>query len=259
MPSPFPGMDPYLEGDLWSSFHAAMSAEIARQLSPKLNPRYVALIQQRFVKDMSEPRGEIEIAAADEQIVYPDVSIMSGEGAAKMSACVAVAAPLRMTTVMPESVPISWVEIRDTAHRRLVTAIEVLSPVNKRGSGRRKYLRRREKLLLSTSHVMEIDLLREGRRVPMVEPLPPTPYFVFLSRAGRRPKTEVWPILLEESLPSVPVPLLNADPDALLDLQMALTAVYDSFGYRYLIDYSQSPEHRLTKQQAEWARERVRK
>jgi hypothetical protein len=42
MPNPFPGMDPYLEGDLWISVHTDLCAEIARQLAPK------ALSQNRF-------------------------------------------------------------------------------------------------------------------------------------------------------------------------------------------------------------------
>ena len=28
MPSPFPGMDPYLEGALWTTVHFSLSAEI---------------------------------------------------------------------------------------------------------------------------------------------------------------------------------------------------------------------------------------
>ena len=74
-------------------------------------------------------------------------------------------------------------------NRQLVTAIEVLSPTNKRGEGRGEYLARRRRLFLSTAHLMEIDLLRGGKRVPMQKALPPAPYFVFLSRprAGRSP------------------------------------------------------------------------
>ena len=34
MPAPFPGMDPYLEGSLWTTFHFAFGAEIVRQPLP---------------------------------------------------------------------------------------------------------------------------------------------------------------------------------------------------------------------------------
>ncbi|MFL5246163.1 MAG: DUF4058 family protein [Gemmataceae bacterium] len=67
MPSPFPGMDPYLEGSLWMSVHSQLSAEIARQLAPKLRPRYLALTTERFVMEMPE-----DVAVAS-MTVYPDV------------------------------------------------------------------------------------------------------------------------------------------------------------------------------------------
>ena len=75
-------------------------------------------------------------------------------------------------TIMAESVPQLTVEIRNTENRQLVTAIEVLSPWNKRGDGYKEYLSKRRRLLHSTAHLMEIDLLREGERVPMRQPLP---------------------------------------------------------------------------------------
>jgi hypothetical protein len=98
MPSPFPGMDPFLEGSHWMGVHTQLCAEIGRQLTPSLVPKYVALTNERFVLETPENIG--------------------------------------ITTVMPEAVPHVSVEIRDTAHRQLVTAIEVLSPTNKRGEGR---------------------------------------------------------------------------------------------------------------------------
>jgi hypothetical protein len=49
MPSPFPGMDPYLEGHRWVSFHFELSVEMRRQLSPKLRPKYHVLAMERFI------------------------------------------------------------------------------------------------------------------------------------------------------------------------------------------------------------------
>ncbi len=71
--------------------------------------------------------------------------------------------------------------------------------------------------------------------------MPPAPYYVLLSRASRRPKVEVWPIQLGEKLPALPVPLLEPDPDAPLDLAAIVAAVYERGGYARLIDYSQPP------------------
>ncbi|MFQ5859343.1 MAG: DUF4058 family protein [Anaerolineae bacterium] len=255
MPSPFPGMDPYLEGSLWTSVHFSLSAEIARQLASKLRPRYLVLPAERFVMEIPE---SVAVTTAD---IYPDVSVSdadakplsSGSGGAAVAP-----APLRLATVIPSPVPHVTIEIRDTASRILVTAIEVLSPTNKRGNGREEYLAKRQRILLSTAHLMEIDLLRTGERVPMQQPLPDAPYFVFLSRAESRPLTEVWPIALNEPLPVVPVPLLAGDPDVPLDLQLAFTTVYDELGYDLAVDYTRRPEVALEGEAATWVEERLR-
>ncbi|MFQ5594922.1 MAG: DUF4058 family protein [Anaerolineae bacterium] len=253
MPSPFPGMDPYLEGSLWTSVHFSFSAEIARQLAPKLRPRYLVLPAERFVMEI--PEG-VAVTTAD---IYPDVGVADAGPPPSGSSGTAVAsAPLRLATMIPSPVPHVTIEIRDTANRKLVTAIEVLSPTNKRGNGREEYVAKRQRILLSTAHLMEIDLLRTGQRVPMEQPLPDVPYFVFLSRAESRPLTEVWPIALDEPLPVVPLPLLAGDPDVPLDLQLAFTTVYDELGYDLAVDYMRPPEVPLQGQAAAWAQERVR-
>jgi hypothetical protein len=169
-----------------------------------------------------------------------------------------VTTPLRLATIMPESIPHNTVEIRDVEERRLVTAIEVLSPTNKRGEGREEYLARRRKLLMSSSHLMEIDLLRDGRRIPMQKPLPPAPYFVFLSRAETRPISEVWPIALNDRLPTVHVPLLPGDADVSLDLQLAMTTIYDQCGFDLAVNYSLAPEFPLDPESMAWAEARLR-
>jgi hypothetical protein len=253
MPSPFPGMDPYLEGSLWMSVHTQLSVEIARQLTPKLLPRYAALTPERFVFDTFEDVG------ISEGNILPDVDVvLSGLPGASPSGTAVAEAPLRLATEMPTAIPHVTVEIRDTRNRELVAVIEVLSPTNKRGEGRTEYLAKRRRILLSTAHLMEVDLLRAGQRIPMHQPLPPAPYFIFLCRESQRPLTEVWPIPLDRPLPSVPVPLRGEDPDVTLDLQRAITDVYDNFGYAMLADYTQPPEPPLPPAQLAWSDERLR-
>lgn len=253
MPSPFPGMDPYLEGSLWSSVHTQLSAEIARQLAPRLRPRYLALTTERFVTVMPE---DVAIATT---AVIPDVSVAEvGRGGATAAVGIALP-PLRLATVMPESIPHVTVEIRDRQSRRLVTAIEVLSPTNKRGDGYEEYLAKRHRLLLSPVHLIEIDLLRQGERMPMRQPLPDDPYFILLSRGDQRPMTEVWPIRLDQPLPTVPVPLLPGDADVPLDVQAAFTTVYDAVGYDLAVDYTRPSEVPLGPNDAAWAEQHLRR
>jgi hypothetical protein len=241
-------MDPYLEGSLWMTVHTQLSAEIARQLAPKLRPKYLALTTERFVYE--EP-DSVAVATSS---VYPDVGIAeSGQRESIGMPATVAKPPLRVTTLMPVPIPHVTVEIRDTANRQLVTAIELLSPTNKRGEGRAEYLAKRRRILLSTAHLMEIDLLRQGQRPPMREALPDAPYFIFLSRAENRPITDVFPITLADSLPIVPVPLLAADPDVPLDLQAALGNIYDLLGYDLAIDYSQPAEVPLPPELQTWA------
>ena len=253
MPSPFPGMDPYLEGPSWMSFHGQFIAEIARQLSPRLRPKYVALMDERVVWDSAENDVWIDMVEGK-----PDVAVIKARGSGAGAATATLSAPLTMQTVMPVPVTHRSVEIRDVANRQLVCAIETLSPTNKRGAGYRKYLTKRGRLLGSTAHLVEIDLLRQGKRVPMIEPLPAGPYFAFVSRAGHRPAVGVWPISLRQPLPKIPVPLLAGDEDVPLDLQQALTAVYDVIGYDTILNYSARPSVALPDEDTQWAAEVVR-
>lgn len=153
------------------------------------------------------------------------------------------------------------VEVRKTGTLRLVTAIEVLSPVNKRPSHEayQDYVRKRRQLLRSETHVIEIDLLRGGERPPLERPVPAAPYHVTLSRAHQRPVVEVWPIQLWERLPVLPVPLLAPDPDVRLDLGTVVAAVYERGAYARLIDYRlPPPPPALAEAQATWLEEHLR-
>src|SRR5688572_23714830 len=148
MPSPFPGMDPFLEGDLWTSFHTQFAVEIARQLSPKLRPRYAALTEKRYLTEAPE---DVAITVGS---LIPDVGILQAGSLGVQGGGTALApAPLEIDSVVPQQVPHVWVEIRDTEARRLVTTIEFLSPTNKHGEGREEYLKKRYTLLRSSVHL----------------------------------------------------------------------------------------------------------
>jgi hypothetical protein len=252
MPSPFPGMDPYLEGYLWPDVHHALAEEIRRQLTPKIAPQYVARIAIRFVAE--------ELASEETVgIMLPDVEVISSSRTSTAIAP-AVAAYGEVIATAPFVLPLKQsirtrlasVEIRDTASRTLVTSIEILSPVNKRGSGWDEYQQKRQTVMRSSAHLLEIDLLRPGRRPVHVGRLPAAPYFAFLTRAPLR-QIEVWPAQLADKLPILPLPLQEPDPDVPLDLSAALAAVYDSARYDLDIDYHRPPEPPLTAAESTWA------
>ncbi len=217
MPSPFLGMDPYIEDpEVWSDFHGGLAAEIRQGLNQSLRPRYVARMT---------PYVTYESLKQD--------------------------IPLRLYTV----------EIHATETLELVTAIEILSPANKKRGAQAfdDYLRKRRDLFRSSAHVIEIDLVRTGERPPLADPVPPAPYYVTLSRAHRRPHVEVWPIQLWDKLPVAPVPLREPDPDAALDLGAMVAAVYEHGGYDMLIDYTrQPPAPKLSEAEAEWLDKHLR-
>jgi hypothetical protein len=230
-----------------------LCAEIARQLAPRLRPRYLALTAERFVLESAE---DVAVARTN---LYPDVGVAPTRSGTPLDGTTAVAAaPVRLATAMPTAVPHVTVEIRDAAGRQLVTAIEVLSPTNKRGEGRLEYLAKRRGLLLSTAHLVEIDLLHQGQRVPMQEPLPPAPYYILVGRADARPLTDVYSIPLTATLPVIQVPLLSGDADVPLDLQLALTTVYDLLGYDLAVNYLEPPEAPLPASEAAWVGQRLR-
>jgi len=242
MPSPFPGMDPYLEGYLWPDVHSALANKIRQQLTPCLRPLYVARLEISVVKDET-PEAEIGI-------MYPDVEIIRSSRPGTLtrapvvrsgaSVAEAAVAPLTIPVLEPVEVRLTSVEIRDVAQNQLVTVIEILSPVNKREPGLARYRQKRQRLHRAGVHLLEIDLLRRGSR-PVVHPrLPEVAYLLTLTRAGHA-FTEVWPINLLDSLPVLPVPLRSPDPDTTLDLPTALSAIYDEAAYDLSIDYTQPP------------------
>lgn len=244
MGSPFPGMDPYLEGDLWQEFHETLAGAIRAQLLPRLAPKYVALLAKRYV--IVRPTIGI-FGVPAERVFYPDVHVVrpSDRWPVRMAGATSTAVTeptLELPSPLPEEVPLVSVEVRDVAQRRLVTLIEILSPVNKQGEGAREYDQRRTELLQNTlTHLLELDLLRGGQRIALLGELPPAHYYAFLSRIERRPYTQIWPISLRNPLPTLPVPLLPPDPDVPLDLQAAVQACFDLVGYERLLDYTAPP------------------
>ena len=252
MPSPFPGMDPYLEGELWQEFHERLANQISTQLLAQLPANYVALLAKRYVVG-SPTTGVLPGLGLNivdwpaQRVIYPDVHVAAlperklREPAVGYEAGVALMEPAAEVANPLPAAPQLSVEIRDVAQRRLVTLIEILSPANKHSQGALEYFERRMRLLNTDTLVMEIDLLRGGARILLMAEPPPASYYVYLSRTERRPYTQIWPASLRQRLPAVPVPLLHPDPDVILDLQAAVDACFALVRYERLLDYADAP------------------
>jgi hypothetical protein len=230
-------MDPYLEApEIWRGFHHSLADEIKAQLNAVLSPRYYADVEVRTVLE------EVEVAAS--KTVYPDAAVRETALALPLGAtAVAIpAAPLQRLAMVPEEHKLRTVQVREAATDTLVTAIEILSPVNKRGEGLSLYRAKRKSLLRSDVHLIELDLLRGGERPGWELKTPPLvcEYVVLVNRAfcGDMRRSEIWPVALNEPLPLCPVPLLPPDADAPLALGEVLAQVYQRAAYARRIDYT---------------------
>jgi hypothetical protein len=231
-------MDPYLEDpSIWEDFHADLASEIRAQLTPRLRPRYFAALVPRVTYE------EVFIEATA-HVTKPDVSVVRASDRTLEGGSVAIA-PAPMTGTVAQQVPITMVsvEIREVGTARLVTAIEILSPVNKRlgHEAHTDYVEKRRTLMRSPVNLLEIDLLRRGERFPTQDELPHAPYFVFLHRGRGSTKVGIWPLTFTDAIPPVPVPLLEPDPDQPLELGQAIRNVYDRAAYELRIDYTKPP------------------
>jgi hypothetical protein len=194
-----------------------------------------------------------ELPARERFLGRPDVAIGSTSDTPARGSAVTLAAPLygRFGPLI-DVVKEAFVEIQERETRRVVCAIELLSPTNKApGPDRELYLAKRLRYAQSNIHFVEIDLLRGGTRMP-IEGLPECDYCVQVSRAEERPQVGLWPIGLREPLPVIPVPLLAPDPDARLDLQALLHRMYDAGAYEDYV-YGGTPQPPLSPDDREWA------
>ena len=258
MPSPFPGMDPYLESPvIWPDVHHGLISGIQAELNPGLRPGYVARVELRvYISDDEDPGREA---------LVPDVRVekvprRKGAGRPKSATSLVAAKPLIVPTLMDEEIEEAFLKIIHVESEALVTVIEVLSPTNKiRGSqGRKSFMEKRQDVLNSSVHWVEIDLLRAG--VPSVTdpPLPPSDYRILISRADQRTRTRYWPVSVRESLPVIDIPLRGKDPEVPLDLGAVFRTAYDRAAYDASVDYGKPPQPPLEGDDAKWARELLR-
>lgn len=231
----FKGIDPYLEAQgYWPDFHHSFITYCREALADALPTNYEARINEGM---RVFSRGDEEVALRK---VIPDVGILRSSPGERAVAAGGIATLEPVTVELPEieEVRDAWIEVTRHPGRELVTVIELLSPSNKEQPGRELYLAKRSALLVQQVHLVELDLLLGGQRLPMRRPLPKGDYYVLVSRQDRRPKSDVYFWRRDDELPKIPVPLKSPDPDIALDLPAIFTTAYDRGRYAKSIDYS---------------------
>src|SRR5262249_29764067 len=161
MPSPFPGMDPFLETNpIFQELHTQILAEMQALLQPQLRPKYVARLKRHL----------------SEGSVWDAPQIVSRSAGRKHTGSIATLAQPAVSAV--EELDADELELRKQRRiviyvqdrpRLAVTGIELLSPGNKQSGAvaQERYLEKRASALHGGLHWVEIDLLRGGERPPM--------------------------------------------------------------------------------------------
>jgi Protein of unknown function (DUF4058) len=270
MPSPFPGMDPYLERPRWfRGFHNKLITYIEEALQPLLPPPYFALM------------GELIWMEASERYVDPDVDVLRRpptrahqaiEGGEEGGVATLVDEDIEEPVVVSatekrkgeeRTEPYLEIYARREGEDRLVTSIEILSLTNKRlgSEGRLKYLEKQREILDGDVNLVEIDLLR-GAHTSAVphglarEKAGPFDYHVSIHRFDRTWEFLVYPIALSRRLPTIRIPLLPGDAEVPLNLQSVFQRTYDAGPYRRAVRYGEDPiDPPLPPAQATWASE----
>lgn len=232
-------MDLYLEQPaFWASFHSRFMVAMADAIEALLDPAYYVEVEVRTY--LSEANGSMLIGIPDAAVVQTaDLSTRVSPSGASVAV---QARPQRVTVPLPETVQERYLEIRELETGAVITAIELLSPANKRpGPGRNTYEAKRRQILASLTNLVELDLLRGGQPMAVVGHTDETPYRILISASSQRPAADLYGVWLRDPLPTIPIPLKPAEASILLDLQAVLAGVYDRGRYHTRIDYTQPP------------------
>lgn len=221
MPSPFPGMDPYLENPkLWPAFQHQLLACLYQILLPGLVDRYRARVGTRsYVSEMA-----------------------------------------LFTSIIREQYSEEFIEIRNRTDGKLVTLLEVVSPANKTTpAGRQAYLDARQLAVAQKAGIVEIDLVMQGKPTLTYsrDGLPEYDYAVTVTRTNAPDRYEIYTATLQKRLPKFKLPLAADDRDALLDLQAAFARAYDLGTFANQINYKgpPHPDVPFTPEYRQWAEE----
>src|SRR5262249_11879991 len=228
MPTPFPGMDPYLErAGVWEEVHTRLIVAIADALGPQVRPKYRVGVEQRTYLAILAPDEYALVGKPDILVAAPHRPAPPVHAPATTTVGVA---PRVAQLPMPEEIIERHLVVRDVVTGEVITVIELLSPTNKlTRDGRRQYTRKRLQVLSSATHFIEIDLLRAGEPFPfrVQDDAAQSDYRILVSRAPDRPQAAVYLFTIREPVPDIPIPLQPGDTEPSVTLNRLVHDVYD--------------------------------
>ncbi|MCP4168564.1 MAG: DUF4058 family protein [Chloroflexi bacterium] len=248
MPTPFPGMDPCLEHPYrWPDVHNRLIVHMADELAGILRPRYFVSIEERIYA--SAP-GSLGISGRADVAVRPQAKRVLREASVHYEPQVM---PIAVKVPRTEEIRESYLEVRAVEDKCVITVIEILSPSNKRpGTGRDTYLQKRDDVLRSETHLLEIDLLRIGDPMPIDGEYQDTHYRILLSRSQQRPRADLYAFSFKQPIPPFPLPLGVGEDELDVDLNRILHELYDRAGYDLVIDYQSDLQPPLAAEDRAW-------
>jgi len=242
-------MDVYLEDPaFWPDFHHRFIEAWCDAVADQLPDSYEARLNERV--------NLVQMSPEVVKLIYPDVSVSHGPrsaGGGTAAAGTVLLEPVTIPHEFLEEVRESHVEILHRPERSLVAVLELRSPTNKTSEGFDQYCAKRKEVLRQRVHLVELDLLLNGTRLPLSQPLPAGDYFGLVSRAERHPDCEVYHWSMRDRLPGMPIPLRAPDADIRIDLQALFQAVYDRGRYARSLSYGRSPVASMNDDDAHWA------
>lgn len=259
MPSPFPGMDPFVEGSaLWPDFHGRFVNALSESIADRLPDHYHAALNEQVLLIEPDPRDDREIGPDVTVVREHDVAHAEGK---RSGAAVGLLEPHTIPNIVRLDPHVElYIEIRHLPDQEVVTVLELLSPSNKSGAGRGQYLEKRESLLQRRVNLVELDLLRGGARLRLAKALPPGDYYAFVSRGDRWPDCDVYNWTVRDVLPVLPVPLRAPDADVHVPLAEVFAESYRRGRYEQRVRYRDQavPPPKIGGDDAAWVAEVAR-
>lgn len=263
MASPLPGMNPFIEQpQLWAEFHSRMIVAIADALDDLLSRTYRVAVETRVY--LSQDEEQVLIGIPDVTVtastLLPDPTPLPNPTPLPSPTSrlnTAVADPLTVELPLLQAVQERYLEIREGSTGQVITTLELLSPKNKKsGEGRDAYVHKRQQILTSATHLVEIDLLRGGVPLPLRGNVQ-SDYRILVSRSDDRPQAQLYAFDLRQAIPAMAIPLRRGEVEPILQLQPLLHRVYDRARFELAIDYDQLLKPRLSEGDRQWVREQL--